>query len=49
MLPAPDFRISPPQSVSAGRPALELLKEGLRDLRELCNILEERVEQEIPS
>ncbi|CAM9563380.1 unnamed protein product [Scytosiphon promiscuus] len=33
---------------SSGRPALELLKEGLRDLRELCSILEERVEQEIP-
>lgn len=32
----------------AGRPALELLKEGLRDLRDLCNILEDRVEQEIP-
>lgn len=35
--------------VAAGRPALELLKEGLRDLRDLCDILEERVEQEIPS
>ncbi|CAM9597142.1 unnamed protein product [Ectocarpus sp. 13 AM-2016] len=33
---------------TTGRPALELLKEGLRDLRDLCNILEERVEREIP-
>lgn len=33
---------------TTGRPALELLKEGLRDLRDLCDILESRVEQNIP-
>ena len=33
---------------STGRPALDVLKEGLRDLRDLCNILEDRVEHDIP-
>ena len=32
----------------SGRPAMEVLKEGLRDLRSLCDILEERVEEAIP-
>jgi len=44
--PRPVFALCFPR---AGRPALELLKEGLRDLRDLCTILEERVEQEIPN
>lgn len=33
---------------SAGRPALALLKEGLKDLSELCSILEQHVEDELP-
>lgn len=34
--------------LSSGRPALEVLKEGLQDLRDLCDVLEERVEEAIP-
>ncbi|CAN0044827.1 unnamed protein product [Ascophyllum nodosum] len=33
---------------TTGRPALEVLKEGLRDLRSLCDILEERVDEALP-
>lgn len=33
---------------TTGRPALALLKEGLRDLRDLCDLLEDRVDEEIP-
>lgn len=35
-------------SARVGRPALAVLKEGLRDLSELCALLEKRVDKGIP-